>query len=254
MKLSQIGAQLYTLRNFLKTPEDTAITLHKVKETGYDVVQVSGMGPIEPQVLKEILDREKLRVCVTHFGFEQIRDDFLQMVAKHKLWKCNYVGVGAMPGNYRNEKGYAGFAKEASQLAHKLADQGLKFVYHNHKFEFQKYGSKTGMDILLEESDPEVFLFEPDTYWIQAGGADPVAWIRKIGKRAPIIHFKDMEVVDDQQVMAEVGEGNLNWPAIIEACREAGVEWYLVEQDECRRDPMESLAISLRNLKRMCAD
>jgi sugar phosphate isomerase/epimerase len=52
-------------------------------------------------------------------------------------------------------------------------------------------------------------------------------------------------------VMAEVGEGNLNWPAILTACREAGVRWYLVEQDVCRRDPFESLGISLRNLKTM---
>jgi sugar phosphate isomerase/epimerase len=51
--------------------------------------------------------------------------------------------------------------------------------------------------------------------------------------------------------MFEVGEGNLNWPEIIEACRHAGVEYYAVEQDTCCRDPFESLAISLRNLKAM---
>jgi sugar phosphate isomerase/epimerase len=52
-------------------------------------------------------------------------------------------------------------------------------------------------------------------------------------------------------LMAEVGEGNLNWPAILEACRQAGVEWYIVEQDTCQRDPLESLRISLRNLQAM---
>jgi len=51
--------------------------------------------------------------------------------------------------------------------------------------------------------------------------------------------------------MAEVGEGNLDWPDILAAAREAGTEWYIVEQDTCQRDPFESLAISLRNLRDM---
>ena len=66
-----------------------------------------------------------------------------------------------------------------------------------------------------------------------------------------IVHLKDMAIKDGQQVFAEVGEGNLEWPEILQACREAGVEWYLVEQDTCQRDPFESLEISLRNLHRL---
>ena len=53
------------------------------------------------------------------------------------------------------------------------------------------------------------------------------------------------------QLFAEVGEGNLNWTSILDACKEADVEWYIVEQDTCQRDPFESLGISLRNLKEM---
>jgi sugar phosphate isomerase/epimerase len=51
--------------------------------------------------------------------------------------------------------------------------------------------------------------------------------------------------------MAEVGEGNLNWPRILDAAKKAGVEWYIVEQDICERDPFDSLKISLENLKAM---
>jgi sugar phosphate isomerase/epimerase len=90
-----------------------------------------------------------------------------------------------------------------------------------------------------------------DTYWVQHGGGDPAAWILKLKGRMPVIHLKDMVIADKQQTMAEVGEGNLNWPAILSACQEAGVEWYAVEQDICRRNPFESLAISYRNLKAM---
>ncbi len=54
-----------------------------------------------------------------------------------------------------------------------------------------------------------------------------------------------------QPVMAEIGEGNLDWPGILAACREANVQWYAVEQDICPGDPFESLKISYQNLKQM---
>jgi sugar phosphate isomerase/epimerase len=95
---------------------------------------------------------------------------------------------------------------------------------------------------------------EIDTYWITHGGGDPAAWIAKCRGRIPAVHLKDMLIkLDRTQYMAEVGEGNLNWPAILAACKEAGVEHLLVEQDVCYRDPFESLEISLKNLKDMGA-
>ena len=67
----------------------------------------------------------------------------------------------------------------------------------------------------------------------------------------PVVHLKDMVIVEDEQAAAEVGEGNLNWPAILQACQYAEVEWYAVEQDICRRDPFDSLRISYENLRGM---
>lgn len=66
-----------------------------------------------------------------------------------------------------------------------------------------------------------------------------------------VVHLKDMAIVERKTAFAEIGEGNMNYPDIIEACRETGVEWYVVEQDVCRRDPFESLAISLNYLKKL---
>ncbi len=72
-----------------------------------------------------------------------------------------------------------------------------------------------------------------------------------MGGRMPVVHLKDMVIVNGQQTMAEIGEGNLNWSSILLACQEAGVEWYAVEQDICQRDPFESLKISYQNLREM---
>ena len=113
-----------------------------------------------------------------------------------------------------------------------MLDQGMQFIYHNHAFEFEKFDGVTGLDILLEASDPEAFHFELDTYWIQAGGANPVTWIEKVAGRMKVVHFKDMgNAGANEPVMAEVGEGNLEWPEIIAACRKTGVEYAAVEQD-----------------------
>lgn len=254
MDKKAIAAQLYTLRDFLKTPEDIGKTLKRVKEIGYDAVQVSGVGPIESSRLKDMTDELDIKICVTHIPFERIKNDAEKVIQEHKLWGCKYVGLGAIPVEYRKSReGYEAFAREFSEMGKQYSDNGLQLVYHNHKFEFENFDGMTGMDIMLKESDPETFGFELDTYWVQAGGADPVEWIRKVEGRMGVVHFKDMAIKDDRQVFAEIGEGNLNWTAIIRACKDTGVEWCAVEQDVCQRDPFESLAMSLRFLEKLQA-
>lgn len=271
---SVVAAQLYTLRHFTKTPADVAATLKKVRQIGYEAVQVSGMGPIEYAELAKLLKDNGLTCCATHIPFEKMRDHPNQVIEEHNLIGCKYPAVGSLPSSYRTGEGYHRFARDFSEVGRKLAAGGLVLGYHNHSFELEKFDGKTALDILIDESDKQAVTFEIDTYWIQHGGGDPAAWIRKVSGRIPLVHFKDMTVGREKTdptrfpnepdedykkrceahkstkpMMAEVGEGNLNWPAIIQACREAGTVWYIVEQDVCQRDPFESLAISLRNLK-----
>lgn len=245
-----IAAQMYTLREFTKTPADIATTMKKVRKIGYEAVQLSALGPIPPKDLRKILDDEGLEVAATHVGFEKMRDNPQEVLTEHEILKCKYTAIGGMPGVYRNEDGYHKFAKEGTEVAKKLKAGGLTWGYHNHSFELEKFGGKTGLEILYSESDPKYFTAEIDTYWITHGGGDPAFWIRSVKDRIPLVHFKDM-VVKGQPIMAEVGEGNLNWPEILKACKKAKVQWYLVEQDTCQRDPFESLAISFKNMKAM---
>jgi len=247
----KVAATLYTVRAFTQTSADIAQTLRRVKAIGYNFVQLSALGPIAPAELKRLLDDTGMGVCATHVPFERLQNDLPALIDEHHLWGCRHVGLGSLPAEYRSREGYARFAREGSLLARKLAEAGLTFSYHNHFWELEKYAGRRGLDILFEDSDPAVFFAEIDTYWIQYGGGDPAAWIRKMKGREPLVHFKDMGVSGDKPVMAEVGEGNLNWPAIVAACQDCGVEWCIVEQDWCARDPFESLAISLQNLKAM---
>ncbi|SDX44416.1 sugar phosphate isomerase/epimerase [Paenibacillus sp. CF384] len=253
MYKKQIAAQLYTLRDYCKTAEDLDAALKRVKAIGYDAVQVSGIGPIAPDEVKRICDSHGLAICATHVPTNRLLNDLDALIAEHQAWGCQYIGIGSIPPEYRNDKaGYTAFGDIMNEIGDRLADAGLELIYHNHKFEFEKFEGKTGMDWLLNAKDSPsgAFSFELDTYWVQAGGADPVSWIMKVADMK-VVHLKDMAIVNDQQVFAAIGEGNLNWPAIIEACRETGVEWYVVEQDVCPGDPFESLEISYRALQQL---
>ena len=252
MARSVIAAQLYTVREFLKTPADIATSLKKVRQIGYEAVQRSGLGEIAPEELCKIADGEGLKICSTHVAFERLRDETDAVIEEHRILGCEHPAAASMPGDCRTSaEGFMRFAKEADEVGRKLAAAGMTFSYHNHSFEFQRFAGRLGMEIIFGESDPKHVKAELDTYWVQHGGGDPAAWIDRLRNRIALLHLKDMVVAEGEQAFAEVGEGNLNWPKILKAARGAGVAWYIVEQDTCRRDPFESLKISFENLRAM---
>ena len=254
MNQNVLAAQLYTVRDFTKTLQDFTDTVAKISAIGYTAAQVSAIGPIAPEDVKKICDDNGITIVNTHIGWERLKDDISAVIDEHSLWDCRHVAVGSMPRHFieAGEEGLRQFIVEANQVGQTLHEAGLTFSYHNHSFEFMRYGDKNGLEILFEETDPRYVQAELDTFWIQFGGGDVCDWILRLKDRMPVVHFKDMAMVGwREQVMKEVGEGNLNWPGILDACRQANVEWYAVEQDICPGDPFESLAISYRNLVQM---
>ncbi|MCM1026438.1 MAG: sugar phosphate isomerase/epimerase [Roseburia sp.] len=241
----RIGAQYYTLRDYAKTMEDFEETCKKVSAIGYKTVQISGT-PLEAARMREVLDRYGLEVVTTHRSFEDFRRDPGEVMEYNRTLGSLLCGVGSMPGWARESgENLDRFLREANETAALLRREGMFFGYHNHAFEFARVEGKRIMDRLIGETDPEAFYFIADTYWIQVGGADPASFIRRLGSRAMAVHFKDLKAnTDNSTEMAEIGEGNLDWDGIIEACEEAGVKWALVEQDVCRRNPFESMKIS----------
>ena len=251
MATSVLGAQLFTLRDHTKTPDEIRRTIDRVRKMGYVAVQASALGPIEPTELASICSVAGVQIVATHINYKRICDEVQAVIDEHQLWGCRHVAIGGLPQEFRNREGFSRFAVEASEAARPLIDAGLTFSYHNHSFELERFEGRTGLDILCDESDPEVFSFEVDTYWIQHGGANPVTWLDKLADRMHIVHLKDLAMDGAQQLFAEVGEGNLEWEPILAAGKRAQIEWYLIEQDQCQRDPFESLELSLRNLRAM---
>jgi sugar phosphate isomerase/epimerase len=252
-KENVLGAQLYTVREFIQTIPDIAETLKKVADIGYTAVELAAL-PVGPKEVARLVEDAGLAVAGAHMSWDRFLNELDEVIAEHKMWHCTHAVIsGLFSPEYCSLDGLERFLDELGPVAERLAQEGIDFSYHNHNHELMRYGEKTWLEMLYEQADPDVLKAEIDVYWIQAGGGDPAAWVRKCAGRQPLLHLKDMSMGPGrEQRMAEIGEGNLNWPAILQAAEDGGVEWYLVEQDRCYdRDPFESLAISYRNLQAM---
>jgi sugar phosphate isomerase/epimerase len=249
LPMLDIAAQLYTLREYTRTPADIATTLRRVRQLGFEAVQCSALGPIEPTELGRILRGEGLVCCATHTPLDRLEREPGKVIEEHRLWGCQYTALGWFGAKEATRQTWLDFADRFNTIAAAFAGSGIAIGYHNHSHELARFDGQTALELLIDRLHQSVWL-EIDTYWIAHGGGDPAAWIDAVAGRIPCVHLKDMQIgPDNQQRMAEVGQGNLNWPRIFQACRSAGVEWYIIEQDTCYRDPFESLKISLEFVK-----
>ena len=249
-----IAVQLYTVRMYLQDPSQVAGILGRLREIGYRAVEVAGLGPKAVGRFGEELRRAELVACAAHVALDRLTGHFDEVVGECREWGCDYVVVPSLPDAYRSQQGYRRFAAEAVQLAARLRPFGLQLAYHNHSHELERYGDLTGLETLFAAAPAAALHAELDTYWLQHGGVNPSAWIRRFKPRVPLVHLKDMAVDRGNPVDAEIGEGNLDWFEILNACRDAQTRWLVVEQDQPRRDPMESVAISYANLSKLVAE
>lgn len=247
----EIGAQLYTLRDYCKTLPDFAETLKRVADIGYRTVQVSGTCPYEPHWLKEQLEATGLRCVITHSDPGRIRTDAGRVAEEQAVFGCRYIGIGCMPGGLDHPEDYDRFAEGYQEAAGEIAARGALLMYHNHHMEFMKApDGRLYIEKLAEAFAPGTLGFTLDTYWVQYGGGDPAQWLEKLSGRVPCIHLKDMACVRKEPHMAPIGEGNLNFERIFAAAEAAGTRYMLVEQDSCYgEDPFDCLRRSYQYLR-----
>lgn len=253
MKRSQVAAQLYTIRDVIKTPLEIAAAMKKVREIGYTAVQVSGMGPIEEKELVKILDGEGLVCCATHESAGDILNEPLRVVERLEKLHCTYTAYPYPSGvDFTRAEAIHEFTRALDNAGRILAEAGKVLTYHNHAIEFRKWGDKAILEIIYDKTDPKYLQSEIDTYWVQAGGACPVEWIERLAGREPLLHLKEYAVNEENMgVMAEIGRGNINWKKVVAAAEHGGCEWYIVEQDKnwINNNPLESLKISFEFIR-----
>lgn len=251
MKINQVAAQLYTCRDLLKTPEDIAKTLKRVRKAGYTAVQVSGMGPIAEEELNRILEGEGLVCCATHENGDKILNETQWVIDRLKKLNCQYTAYPYPAGiDFLSKESVFGLIPKLDQAGKLMKEAGLVLCYHNHQHEFRKIEGKTILDHFFEKTQPEHLQGEPDTYWVQYGGGDAVALCEKLKGRLPLIHLKDYYVnPENTPAYCEIGSGNLDFKRIVAAAENSGCKWFIVEQDVCPGDPVDSLEKSFRYIR-----
>jgi sugar phosphate isomerase/epimerase len=241
-----IALQLYTLRQ--ETEKDFIGTLKKVSELGYKGVEFAGFGGYSALELKSYLEAFGLKAVGAHTGIESLKNN-LEEIIEYNLQLGNKYIVCPW-ASFENKEDYVKMADLLKQIGKKLKDAGLQLCYHNHAHELQSFEGEYGLDILYGSVDEPLLKAEIDTYWVAYAGLNPVEYVAKYSGRTPLLHIKDMEN-SEKRDFAEIGTGTIDIKAIAEQAEKNGTEWLIVEQDMCKREPLESVRISIENLKEM---
>lgn len=246
----KLGAQFYSIRNECDTPERLGNAFRKVKEIGYDIVQISGVCDIEAELLKSYSEECSLPITCTHKSFDSIVNDTDELIRYHKIINCPVIGLGGMPQQYTESvETVREFIKTIDKPMKKILDAGFTFAYHNHDFEFKDLGGVKIYEVLLEEA-PELH-FIHDVYWSRYAGEDPAKYITILGesKRMTNIHFKDMESEPKGPICA-CGEGVIDFAPLTALCEKYGIYNVLVEQDNApnKGDSLAQMKISYEHL------
>jgi len=243
----KIGVQMYTIREYLKTPREINASLKRIREIGFDMVQLSGLCPIDTDELAAMFKDNGIEACGTHSPWERVadKDELAKLIDEHKKLGCSQVGIGIKPGNIYPDTydGYTALIKKLNEVCEQTTAAGLGFGYHNHELEFMRFNGLCAIDRLIEECPKMEFTL--DVFWVQAGGANPCDYMDKLKDRIRILHLKDYRIIGRQRQFAEIGQGNLDWPAIFSRCKRNGIPYAVIEQDaDFLVDPFESLAMS----------
>lgn len=252
MQKITITAQMFSFRNYIKTPAGVRDTFRRLKQMGYDAIQLSGsIAPMPTADLAAMLRDEGLTAPTSHSFAKTIVEEPEKEAERLLELGCRHTAYPFPHWRPTGEGEVIELARELNEAAKRFRAAGVTLSYHNHSIEFERFNGRTMLEILYAEA-PELDA-ELDTYWVQKGGADPVRWIETLAGRQQVLHLKDYGMKPfcdcNGSVMMPVGEGNLDWERILDAADRAGVTCWVVEHDGDTSDPFGSFASSIRFLK-----
>lgn len=246
--MRKIALQLYTVRETAQ--KDFIGTLKEIAEIGYDGIELAGnTGGMSAKELYTITQDLGLTIVSGHLNLETISSPkrLEPVIADYVTMGAHYLGLAWMSVEHRSAAGYQRLGQTLERAALLCSKHDLTIFHHNHDFEFQTFGTRTGLEIMLENADASLVKTELDVYWAQFAGFNPVDWVKKLDGRVPLLHVKDMSK-DESRTFEIVGEGVLDFDAIFKAGDASGVEWYIVEQDKCPKGEIESARASYKHI------
>jgi sugar phosphate isomerase/epimerase len=250
-----IGLQLSTLNAMAKA--DLAGTLKQIHAVGYQEVELTPVAyRLPPDQLRKALAESGLKAPSGHFEYVDLPHQFDYAKALGLAW----VVCPMLPKEqWMSIQGFRTAARQFNEWGKQARDMGMRFAFHNHDYEFRRFGDVTGYDVLIKETDPSLVFLELDCYWITQAGFDPVDMLHQLGRRVRMLHIKDRkpgfpasnDMTASSAHFTEVGTGGIDWPHIIAAARKLQIEHYFIEQDHIDGPPIESVRSSYNYLRKI---
>ena len=232
---SPLAVQMYTLRNAGPLEDQLKI----VHDAGVRAVETVGTQNVTAGELKRLLDKYSIEPVAAHVGLPALRDDLDGVVAFHRAIGNRMLVVPYLQEAERptDAEGWRALGRELGALAGRLQPTGMQLAYHNHDFELVEFDGRTGLELLFEAAGPALAV-ELDLAWVARAGHDPAAFLGRFPGRVYSVHAKDNAPdgeAAEEQGFAAVGQGVLDWNAILPAAADAGVQWYIIEHDQIGR-------------------
>ena len=258
LSAQEIGLQLYSLRNEFKT--DVPGTLAKIKEWKIKLIEGGGTYGLPVDEYKKLLQQNNLEMVSYGAGFEELAENPQAVIDNAKAFGAKFIMCAWVPhkeGEFTMDD--VKKAIDVFSTAGKLMyENGLKFCYHPHGYEFGPYGNGTQFDYMVENTDPRYVNFEMDVFWVKHPGQDPVALLKKYPNRFLMLHLKDREpgtkgnqegrAPDETNVV--LGKGDVGIADIMKEAKKIGIKYYFIEDESPKAAEQipQSLAF-LRTLK-----
>jgi sugar phosphate isomerase/epimerase len=252
---ARLGIQTYTFRRSIGT--DPAKVLDTIKMMGFTEIEGGGSGRMAPEEFKKLCDERKISIPSTGANYDQLVRAPDSVVLRAKALGSKYVMCSWIPHTdgvltFENAKKAVEDFNKAGKI---LKENGLTFCYHTHGYEFQPYENGTLLDYIFKNTNPEYVSFEMDIFWIQFGGGNPAALLKKYGHRWKLMHLKDMRKGTKKDLTGltstendvAFGTGELDLPSILKETKKIGIKHYFIEDES--NNIIEQLPKSIAYLK-----
>jgi len=212
----KIGLQLYTTRQY----GSLSSQLELAAECGFTAVESIGFEGRSLEETINILKSTNLDVLSAHFDFEEFEERFEEILLFLKAFDCKNTVMPWLEEYQRpgSETEWETFAGKLTTWSKRLWENNQCILaYHNHDYEFIRYGDKSVLDILMQAPGNEKLHWQPDVGWIVRAGENPAHWLQKYADRIVSIHAKDVrfDPETDRWQWQNIGEGILDWDVII---------------------------------------
>lgn len=244
----KFAVQLFTLRRELD--KDLPKVLKDLKNMGWSGVQLGDYHGYRPEEIASILKELDLSVAGMMMDMARMKTDLSGVLKEAELFQTKDLIFPYVPEGKRGKENYIALRQTLNEIALKIKGQGYRISYHNHDFELNTtINSQSALEYMVEPVEDNHILAQFDVYWLKKANRDPLKFIQPYAHRMPMIHLKDMDKEDKN--FAALGTGMIEITPILSWGEAHGIEWYVVEQDECPGDPMDSLQISFDHLHQL---